>query len=35
MVAENLAQVQKNIEESCGNVNRDPGEVTLLSLIHI
>lgn len=32
MVAENLAQVQKNIEESCGNVNRDPGEVTLIAV---
>ena len=28
MVAENLVQVQKNIEESCKKVNRDPGEVT-------
>ena len=35
MVAENLVQVQKNIEESCKKVNRDPGEVTHLSLIHI
>ena len=32
MVAENLAQVQNNIEESCGNVNRDPGEVTLIAV---
>ena len=32
MVAENLAQVQKNIEESCRNVNRDPGEVTLIAV---
>lgn len=32
MVAENLAQVQKNIEESCGNVNRDPSEVTLIAV---
>lgn len=32
MVAENLAQVQKNIEESCGNVNRDPGEITLIAV---
>ena len=32
MVAENLVQVQKNIEESCGNVNRDPGEVTLIAV---
>ena len=32
MVAENLAQVQKNIEESCGNVNRDPGEATLIAV---
>ena len=27
-----MAQVQKNIEESCGNVNRDPGEVTLIAV---
>lgn len=32
MVAENMAQVQKNIEESCRNVNRDPGEVTLIAV---
>ena len=32
MVAENLAQVQKNIEESCRNVNRDPREVTLIAV---
>ena len=24
MVAENLAQVQKNINESCNKINRDP-----------
>ena len=28
MVAENLVQVQKNIEESCKKVNRDPGGYT-------
>lgn len=32
MVAENLAQVQKNIEESCKEINRDPGEVTLIAV---
>ena len=32
MVAENLVQVQKNIEESCKTVNRDPGEVTLIAV---
>lgn len=32
MVAENLAQVQKNIEESCREINRDPGEVTLIAV---
>ena len=32
MVAENLVQVQKNIEESCKKVNRDPGEVTLIAV---
>ena len=26
MVAENLAQVQKNINESCNKINRDPNE---------
>ena len=34
MVAENLVQVQKNIEESCKKVNRDPGDVTLIDLIN-
>ena len=32
MVAENLVQVQKNIEESCKKVNIDPGEVTLIAV---
>ena len=32
MVAENLAQVQKNIEESCKAINRDPNEVTLIAV---
>ena len=32
MVAENLVQVQKNIEESCKKVNREPGEVTLIAV---
>ncbi len=32
MIAENLAQVQKNIEKSCGEINRDPGEVTLIAV---
>lgn len=32
MVAENLAQVQKNIEESCREINRDPEEVTLIAV---
>ena len=32
MVAENLAQVQKNIEESCRKINRDPGEVMLIAV---
>ena len=32
MVAENLAQIQKNIEESCKEINRDPGEVTLIAV---
>ena len=32
MVAENLAQVQKNIQESCNEVNRDPAEVTLIAV---
>ena len=35
MVAENLVQVQKNIEESCKKVNRDPGEVTLIAVSKI
>ena len=32
MVAENLAQVQKNIDESCREINRDPEEVTLIAV---
>ena len=32
MVAENLAQVQKNINESCNKINRDPNEVTLIEI---
>ena len=32
MVAENLAQVQKNINESCNKINRDPNEVTLIAV---
>nr|WP_294678608.1 YggS family pyridoxal phosphate-dependent enzyme [uncultured Blautia sp.] len=32
MVAENLKQVQKNIEEACERVKRDPGEVTLIAV---
>ena len=32
MIAENLAQVQKNIEKSCGEIHRDPGEVTLIAV---
>ena len=32
MVAENLAQVQKNIKESCRKINRDPGEVMLIAV---
>ena len=32
MVAENLIQVQKNIEEACKKVNRDPDEVTLIAV---
>ena len=32
MVAENLAQVQKNINESCNKSNRDPNEVTLIAV---
>ena len=32
MITENLEQVRKNIEEACRAVNRDPGEVTLISL---
>ncbi|MBU5481482.1 YggS family pyridoxal phosphate-dependent enzyme [Blautia sp. MSJ-19] len=32
MVAENLEQVRKNIKESCRKVNRDPAEVTLISV---
>ena len=32
MVAENLAQVQKNINESCSEINRDPNEVTLIAV---
>ena len=32
MVAENLAQVQTNINESCNKINRDPNEVTLIAV---
>ena len=32
MVAENLAQVQKNINESCNKITRDPNEVTLIAV---
>ena len=32
MVAENLARVQKNINESCNKINRDPNEVTLIAV---
>lgn len=32
MVAENLAQVQKKINESCSKINRDPNEVTLIAV---
>lgn len=32
MVAENLAQVQKNINESCNKIKRDPNEVTLIAV---
>ena len=32
MVAENLAQVQKNINESCNKINRVPNEVTLIAV---
>lgn len=32
MVAENLAQVQKNINGSCNKINRDPNEVTLIAV---
>lgn len=32
MVAENLAQVQKNINKSCNKINRDPNEVTLIAV---
>ena len=32
MVAENLAQVQKNINESCNKINRYPNEVTLIAV---
>ena len=32
MVAENLKQVQKNIEEACERIKRDPGEVTLIAV---
>ena len=32
MVAENLAQEQKNINESCNKINRDPNEVTLIAV---
>ena len=32
MVAENLAQVQKNINESYNKINRDPNEVTLIAV---
>ena len=32
MVAENLAQVQKTINESCNQINRDPNEVTLIAV---
>ena len=32
MVAENLAHVQKNINESCNKINRDPNEVTLIAV---
>ena len=32
MITENLEQVRKNIEEACRAVNRDTGEVTLISV---
>lgn len=32
MITENLEQVRKNIVEACKAVNRDPGEVTLISV---
>lgn len=32
MLADNLAQVQKNIEEACLAVGRDPSEVTLVAV---
>ena len=32
MVAENLEQVRKNIEESCKEIHRDPKEVTLIAV---
>lgn len=32
MIAENLEQVKKNIEEACRKVNRDPKEVTLIAV---
>ena len=32
MITENLEQVRKNIVEACKAVNRDPGDVTLISV---
>ena len=32
MVAENLRQVRKNIDEACRSAGRDPGEVTLIAV---
>lgn len=32
MLAENLQQVNANIEKACAAVSRDPGEVTLVAV---
>lgn len=32
MIAENLEQVRKNIDEACRTAGRDPGEVTLIAV---
>ena len=33
MLAENLQQVNANIEKACAAVSRDPGEVTLVKVM--